>query len=191
MPARYEEFQAGEYYHVYHRGADRQKIFFETENYLFFLRRLNKYRSLFAMNVVAYCLMPNHFHFKLQPQKTSNLSDFMHRLQISYVQAINRRYKRAGPLFDERFQHKHVYSERYQILLCRYIHVNPLKDGLVKDLKAWAFSNYLEFIEARRGQIFVPGFRERFFPSPAAYEEFVAAYGTEEDKELEKWLGID
>jgi REP element-mobilizing transposase RayT len=191
MPARNEEFQAGEYYHVYHRGAERQKIFLEMENYLYFLRRLNRYRRHFAMNVVAYCLMPNHFHFMLQPQKTGNLSDFMRRLQTSYVQAINRRYKRRGALFHERFRHKHVYSERYQILLCRYIHVNPLKDGLVENLPDWAFSNYLEFIDERRGQIFVPGFRERFFPTPAAYAEFVAAYGTEEDKELEKWLNVD
>jgi REP element-mobilizing transposase RayT len=191
MPARNQEFQAGEYYHIYHRGADRQKIFFETENYFYFLRLLNKYRERLAMNVVAYCLLPNHFHFVLQPRKTDTLSDFMRRLQLSYVQAINKRYQRDGPLFHERFQHKHVYSERYQILLCRYIHVNPLKDDLVKRLEDWAFSNYPEFIEAREGQIFVPGFRERFFPTPAAYAEFVAAYGTDEDKDLEMWLGLN
>jgi REP element-mobilizing transposase RayT len=63
MPARNQEFQAGEYYHIYHRGANRQKIFFEVENYLYFLRLLNKYREHFAMNVIAYCLMSNHFHF--------------------------------------------------------------------------------------------------------------------------------
>jgi len=191
MPARNQEFQADEYYHIYHRGADRQKIFFEPENYLYFLRLLNKYRGIFTMNVVAYCLMPNHFHFMLQPNKTGTLSDFMRRLQTSYVQAINKRYKRTGQLFRERFQHKHVYSERYQILLCRYIHVNPLKDDLVKRLEDWAFSNYLEFIEARHGQIHVPGFRERFFPTPTAYAEFVTAYGTDEDKDLESWLRLD
>jgi len=107
------------------------------------------------------------------------------------VQAINKRYKRNGPLFHERFQHKHVYSERYQILLCRYIHVNPLKDGFVKRLEDWAFSNYLEFIAVREGKIYVPEFRERFFSTPAAYAEFAAAYGTDEDKELEKWLGLN
>jgi len=191
MPARNQEFQAGEYYHIFHRGANRQKIFFETENYLYFLRLLNKYRERFAVNIIAYCLMSNHFHFLLQPQKTGALSDFMRRLQLSYVQAINKRYKRDGPLFHERFQHQHVYSERYQILLCRYIHVNPRKDGFVKQLEDWAFSNYLEFIAAREGKIYVPGFRERFFPTPAAYAEFVAAYGTDEDKDLEKWLGLN
>jgi len=190
MPARNQEFQVGEYYHIYHRGANRQKIFFEMENYLYFLRLVNKYCRTFAMNVVVYCLMPNHFHFLLQPRETGNLSNFMHRLQLSYVQAINKRYKRTGPLFRERFQHKHVYSERYQILLCRYIHVNPLKDGLVERLEDWTFTNYLEFIEARWGKLFVPNFREKFFATPAAYAEFVSAYGTEEDKVLEGWLNL-
>ena len=188
MPYRYQEFQAGEYYHIYHRGGDRQKIFFENENYPYFFRLLKKYRDQFAMNVVAYCLMPNHFHFMLQPQRSDTLSQFMGKLQQSYVMAINKRYQRSGPLFQERFRHVHVYSERYQILLCRYIHVNPKKDGLVTDLRDWPYSDYLEFIEARRGDLFVPGYREKFFPTAKEYEDFVAKYGTDEDDELEKFL---
>jgi len=191
MPARHQEFQAGEYYHVYNRGINGQKIFLETENYLYFLKLLNKYRKLFMMNIIAYCLMPTHFHFMVQPTVANNLSDFMRRFLTSYVQAINKRLKRHGSLFPERFKHKHVYSERYQILLCRYIHVNPLKDGLVSRLEDWAFSNYHEFIEIRAGKIYVPDFRNRFFSTPAAYAEFVAAYGTDEDKDFENWLNID
>jgi hypothetical protein len=69
--------------------------------------------------------------------------------------------------------------------------LNPLKDGFVKQLEDWAFSSYLEFIAAREGKIYVPGFRERFFSTPAAYAEFVAAYGADEDKDLEKWLDLN
>lgn len=188
MPYRYQEFQANEYYHIYHRGRNRQKIFFEAENYVYFLRLLKKCCTKFTVRVIAYCLMPNHFHFMLQPQKHDNLSEFMRRLQQSYAQAINKRYQRSGALFHERFQHVHVYSERYQILLCRYIHVNPKKDGLVADLREWPFSNYLEFIEARKGDLLTPGYRERFFKTAKEYEEFVAGYGTEEDRDLERFL---
>ncbi len=188
MPYRYIEFQAGEYYHIYHRGWDRQKIFFETDNYLYFLRLLKKYCYKFAINIIAYCLMPNHFHFMLQPQKQHNLSVFMRKLQQSYVQAINKRYQRSGPLFYERFRHVHVHSDRYQILLCRYIHVNPKKDGIVIDLRDWPFSIYLEFIEVRRGELFVPGYREKFFKTATDYECFVARYGTDEDDDLERFL---
>lgn len=58
MSYRYQEFQAAEYYHIYHRGRNRQKIFFETRNYLYFLRLLKKCCTEFAVRVIAYCLMP-------------------------------------------------------------------------------------------------------------------------------------
>jgi len=188
MPARLQEFLAGEYYHIFHRGAGGQKIFFEADNFLYFRRLVIKYQAILTMNIIAYVLMPTHFHFMLQPGIHNNLSDFMRRLQTSYVQAINKRYKRKGPLFPERFKDKHVYNERYQILLCRYIHVNPLKDGPVNRLENWAFSNYHEFIEARHGKLYVADFRNRFFDTPAAYAEFVAAYGTDDDKDFQNWL---
>ena len=189
MPYRRIEFQAGEYYHIYHRGQDRQKIFFENENYLYFLKLLKKYLEKFEMNIIAYCLMPNHFHFLLQPRISNNLSRFVGLLEQSYAQAINKRYQRHGSLFhNERFRHSHVYSERYQILCCRYIHVNPQKDSLVTDLREWPFSNYLEFIEARKGELFVPDYREKFFKTAKEYEDFVAQYGTNEDDDLEKFL---
>jgi len=182
MPYRYQEFQTGEYYHLYHRGQDRQKIFFEHENYLYFIKLLKKYRRKFETKVAAYCLMPNHFHFMLQPQRHSNLSKFVGLLEQSYAQAIDLRYHRKGNLFhNERFQHSHVHSERYQILFCRYIHVNPLKDGLVENLSDWPFSNYLEFIEARKGELFAPEFREKFFKTAREYEEFVEQYGAFEE----------
>ena len=190
MPGRRQAFLGGQYYHIYHRGADRRRIFFEEDNYLYFLRLVAEYREFFEVGVVAYCLLPNHFHFMLQPARDDTISKFMHRLQVSYVQAINKRYRRRAPLFHERFQDKHVHDDRYQILLCRYIHRNPLKHGLVQSLEDWPFSNYLEFVAARPGKLLLPGFRERFFPSPAAYAAFVAAFGTKEDRELEEWLGL-
>ena len=188
MPARQQEFQAGEYYHIFHRGAGGQKIFFEAENYLYFLRLVLKYREKLSMNVVAYVLTPTHFHFMLQPCLSNNLSDFMRRLQTSYVQAINKRYHRTGALFGERFQHRHVYSERYQILLCRYIHINPIKDGLVSRIEDWSFSNYHEFIETRQGKLYHADFRNRFFDTAAGYKTFVAAFGTDDDSDFRSWL---
>lgn len=188
MPARQQEFLVGEYYHIFHRGAEGQKIFFETENFLYFLRLVSKYQAILSMKIIAYVLMPSHFHFMMQPGINNNLSDFMRRLQTSYVPAINKRYKRTGPLFYDRFKHKHVYNQRYQILLCRYIHVNPLKDGLVNRLENWAFSNYHEFIEDQPGNQYITDFRNRFFSTPAAYAEFVAAYGTDDDRDFQNWL---
>lgn len=188
MPVRLTEFFAGECYHIYHRGANGQRIFFDTENYYYFMRLIRKNAQRFQINVLAFCLLPNHFHFLLQPNLSGNLSTFMGRLQQSYVQAINKRYKRSGPLFYERFQDKHVPTERYEILVCRYIHSNPIKHRIVNDLNKWLYSNYFEFIGVRDREAHLLGYREKFFPNAHDYVNFVAAYGTQEDKELEQWL---
>ncbi len=188
MPARRQEFQAGEYYHIFHRGTGGQKIFFEMENYLYFLRHVRKYREILSMNIIAYMLMPTHFHFMLQPCIPNNLSDFMRRLQTSYVQAINKRYHRKGTLFGERFQNRHVHSDRYQILLCRYIHINPVKDGIVRRLEEWSFSNYHEFIETRQETLYHADFQNRFFDTAADYKAFVAAFGTDDERDFQNWL---
>ena len=110
MPARLQEFQAGELYHVYQGGGDRQRIFFETDNYVYFIRLVRKYAFIFKVKVIAYCLLPDHFHFFLQLQLSNNLSAFMRRLQQSYVQAINKRNHRRGPLFYRRFRTKNILS---------------------------------------------------------------------------------
>jgi putative transposase len=63
VPYRRDSLQAGQYYHLYGRGNNHQQIFFERENYLFFLRQLRKYLTPQVSHTIAYCLMPNHYHF--------------------------------------------------------------------------------------------------------------------------------
>ena len=72
MPQREVQLCSGEYYHLYNRGNNRERIFFERENYLFFLRRLRKY-VVSALDIVAYCLMPTHYHLLVRFSAT-NLS---------------------------------------------------------------------------------------------------------------------
>ena len=108
----------------------------------------------------------------------------MRRLQQSYVQAINKLNHRRGPLFYQRFSAKHLISPQAEILLCRYIHVNPLKHSLVRDLRSWPYSNNFEFIGTRNNGLYLPGYREKLFSNPLEYLKFVEAYGTEKDKEL-------
>ena len=81
----------------------------------------------------------------------------MRRLQQSYVQAINKRNHRRGPLFYQRYSAKHLISPQAEILLYRYIHVNPLNHSLVRDLKYWSYSNYFEFIGMRNNDLYFSG----------------------------------
>ena len=108
MPRRKITFQKGYNYHIYNRGVNKQKIFFDEENYLYFIRLLKKYTEEFDVSVLAYCLMPNHFHILVEIMGEKDLSICLSRLLNSYVKSINKRYNRVGPLFTDRFKAVHV-----------------------------------------------------------------------------------
>jgi len=173
MPGRYLKFVKGNFYHVYNRGANKQKIFFETDNYLYLLKLLNKNTTKYCLTVIAYCLMPNHYHLLLRVDGEKDLSRCISTTFNSYVQAINKRYDRASSLFLERFKAIHIDKEAYLLHLCRYIHLNPINAQLIANLEDWPFSNYLEFIGKRNGTFFERVFFQKHFGNCDAYYDFV------------------
>ncbi len=94
------------------------------------------------------------------------------KLSVSYTKAINKRFSRVGVLFQGPFQAK----PSHLLQLCRYIHANPVKDGLVTDPAKWPYSNYLEWIGERGGALVDPDFVHAQFPDPRGYEQFVLDY---------------
>ena len=124
MPRRHIKFREDEYYHLYNRGHNRERIFFERENYIFFLHRLRKY-LVPILDVVAYCLMPTHYHL-LVHAGVDDLSSIMQPFALSYTKAINKRLGRVGALFQGRFKAVRVDREAYVVHLSRYIHLNPV-----------------------------------------------------------------
>lgn len=192
MPPRKVILASGEYYHVFNRGVERRPIFFERENYAHFLRTARRY--LFAdsgdaqsepdatsvglsdnsrpVSIVAYCLMPNHFHF-LVYLRCDDFSDRMSSFQKSYTQAINRARERVGPLFQGRFRAEHVDREEYLTHLSRYIHLNPVAANLVTRPADWEFSSYREFAGLRDGSLPEPRAVLQVFESRDAYRSFV------------------
>ena len=174
MPQRNTELCAGEYYHLYNRGNNRERIFYERENYGFFLRRLRKH-LVPILDVVVYCLMPTHYHLLIL-LKEADLSHRMQLFSISYTKAMNKRYDRVGSLFQGAFQAKHVDGNNYLVHLSRYIHLNPVMAGLVERPEDWEFSSYREYIGLRDGTLPQPEIVLSQFPSREAYREFVEAY---------------
>ena len=199
MPRRDIRFYAGEYYHIYNRGTNRQNIFFERENYLFFLRRVRKYLLPHGIVIVAYCLMPTHYHLMvyvkqtsevLETSEVSEVSTKMMRLSVSHTKAINKRYQRIGALFQGPFKAVYVDRNEYLLHLSRYIHLNPVTAGLVERPEDWEFSSYHEYIGLRNGTLPEPEIVLSQFPTQNAYREFVASY-SEGDEELIARLLLD
>jgi putative transposase len=169
-------FVQGNYYHVYNRGANRQLIFRSDENYLFLLQRVKRYAADWQVAVIAYCLMPNHYHFVLRQDGEHPLSGFIQAVFNSYTKAFNKLCSRSGTLFEGPFRALHVAEDEYLLHLCRYVHRNPLEAGLVTSLDDWPYSNYPEWIGRRDGTLIERGFVRGYFASPEAYIRFVAEY---------------
>ncbi|MFZ2361329.1 MAG: transposase [Anaerolineae bacterium] len=176
MPQRQVKFAPGEYYHIYNRGSGRNPIFREQVNYQFLLLRLKKYSVELSVAVIAYCLMPNHYHFLLRQDGLDAAGLVAQRVFNSYVKMFNKRYNRTGTLFEGRFKAIHVDREGYLLHLCRYIHANPVKDGLVARLEDWPYSNYHEWVGARNGSLVDREFVTASFPQPGLYRQFVQDY---------------
>ena len=175
MPKR-PQYLPGEYYHIYNRGAHQVSIFREPENYLFVLRNMKQYAQEFDLTLIAYCLMPNHYHFLIRQNGEARAGLLPQRVFNSYTKAYNKRYEHSGTLFEDNYKVIHVQSEAHLLNLCGYIHSNPVKDGFVTQLEDWPYSNYLEWIGERNGTLVDRDFIAEHFGTPAAYRDHIAAY---------------
>jgi REP element-mobilizing transposase RayT len=179
MPYRKDIFAQGQYYHIYNRTIPGVPLFFNPGNYLYFLRLVQRSREPYGANVIAYCLMPNHYHFLLRQETDVPLSRFVAAVLNAYVQALNRQQGRRGPLFQGRFRHAWVDREEYITHLCRYIHLNPVQANLVAVPEAWQYSNYIDWIGLRTGTLKDEEFIHEHFQTPDEYRRFVEAYRSE------------
>lgn len=144
-----------EYYHIYNRSIAGNLLFRESRNYLFFLSKVEKY-ILPKADLIAYCLMPNHYHFILK-LTTDNISSAMQKLAISYAKSYNLVYGQSGHLFQGPYQRIHVQDLNYLLHLSRYIHLNPVKAQLVQNAAKWEYSSYQEYVGLRKSDYLNPG----------------------------------
>lgn len=159
-------FSEGELYHIYNRGNNRQKIFFNSENYIFFLRKV-RLQVLPFCDILAYCLMPTHFHFLIYSDKRTTstkfiagaeknvLSEGIKTLLSSYTQAINKQNQTTGSLFQQNTKAKSISkgSKLYDFICLHYIHQNPLKARLVKKIEDWTYSSFPDYCGLRNGTL--------------------------------------
>ncbi len=120
--------------HIMARGNDKREIFLDSKDYEEFLKRLGRGVSQIKTQCLAWALMPNHFHLLVR-SGPAGIAPLMRSLMTGYAMYFNRKYKRVGHLFQNRYKSIVCEEDPYFLQLVRYIHLNPLRAGLVSTLK--------------------------------------------------------
>lgn len=214
------EYAEGEYYHVYNRGVDKRKTFMDNEDHYRFLHDLyelndrnkapqfsrrnetvgseapNSKKRELLVEIICFCLMPNHFHLILKQLVENGISMFMHKMGTGYTNFFNKRYERSGALFQGPFKAVYVKTDEQMMQLCRYIHLNPAsifqpkwKEEGIKNLeetasflKKYKWSSYLDYVGIKNypsllNKEFI---MKSYFVGEQDYEKFVIS-GLNED----------
>jgi putative transposase len=153
MPARnsVKLYLEDAYYHIYNRGAGKSEIFLDDQDYKAFIHFLEKYlnpqseKSLAGkIKLLAYCLMPNHFHLFIHQKTRDGIIKFMRALSTSYSMYFNNRHETSGTLFQGVYRAVIIETEAYFLHLSRYIHLNPSE--LIKNWRKYPYSSYTAYL---------------------------------------------
>ncbi|MEK7559171.1 MAG: transposase [Patescibacteria group bacterium] len=228
MPSRnsIKLYVENSFYHIYNRGIDKKNIFIDEKDYAVFLGLLKRYlvpppkeeaveenkkNKVGPRNpryrtdlhekiqLVSYCLMPNHFHLMIKQATKEAITDIMRALSNSYVIYFNKKYKRTGPLFTGKYKAVLIEGESYLLHLTRYIHVNPLDLGYTRsDLVKYPYSSYSRYLGRKKVDWLFPEEILSFFKTAQkqnpkdllSYQSFVEDY-LENSEEVLRELTID
>jgi len=155
-------FVKGEIYHIYNRSFEQTILFPKADNYTFFLKKIKSLSKY--CHVLAYCLMPNHFHLLVFIDNSNavalnqygsiqiqTLSKKIGIILSSYTQAVNKQENRKGSLFQPKTKSKPIESQQHGFNSFHYIHQNPIKAGLAQSLEDWSFSSFNEYFKGQQG----------------------------------------
>ncbi len=152
MPRTGRASAGGVCYHVLNRGNGRQQVFFKDGDYAAFVQAMADACTHVPMRVLAYCLMPNHFHLVLWPTADGDLSTWMHWMSNAHVRRYRQHYKGSGHVWQGRFKAFPVQTGEYLLTLIRYVERNPLRAGLVLAAERWLWSS----VRSRLGLVLRP-----------------------------------
>ena len=146
---------------MFNRGNNKQPIFIRPENYPYFVKGIERYLTP-NCDLIAWCLMPNHFHFLIHANansisviedgsfKRQRFSQAIKQLLSSYTKAINKQEQRTGSLFQQKTKAICVTdNDQHDAIAFHYIHQNPMKAGLVKRMEDWEYSSFKEYLGLR------------------------------------------
>ena len=180
----YKLFRAGNCYHIYNRGDNKEEIFKEPQDYENFLKRLKLAAGIpiqttlrikpcpkDSFYILSYCLMPNHYHILVKQNSEVPIGDLINKVATSYVKYFNAKYRRVGNLFQDIFKAKHIDSDSYLTYVTAYIHNNPA------DPFRYTYSSLPDYLGLRAGTLCNTEFILNLFKKDrAAYKKFVECY---------------
>jgi len=149
MPRQKRQQSETGIYHVMIRGINQQVIFEDTEDNEKMIQTLSEVREVSKCKILAYCLMYNHYHIVLKVEEES-LEQIFKRLGSRYVYWYNIKYNRVGHLYQDRYKSEAIESDRNLLAVIRYVHQNPVKAGIVKEVSDYPWSSYTEYIGTPR-----------------------------------------
>jgi len=171
-----EDFTSGAIFHIYNHAIDDYQLCYDDRDYGFLINLIEDKIDKIPVSILAYCIMPDHYHFLIRQDSDIEVYKLFNYVFIRYALYYNKKYKRKGPIFRSPLQHKIVDNELYLIQLCKYIHMNPVRKGIVANPEQWAYSNYLECINERDGKLLAVDIHKKYFSSPERYARYVSSY---------------
>ena len=142
MHRRSRMYLPGFTYHIVQRGNNRQTCFFEDGNYLLYLQLMREVIPRYGADLHAYCLMTNHVHLLISPERDDSISNIMKVVCSRYAQYVNRKYSRTGSLWEGRHKASAVDTENYLLKCYRYIECNPVAARMVERPEEYLWSSY-------------------------------------------------
>jgi putative transposase len=137
-------------YHILNRGNGRQMVFHKERDYQVFVNLMRQGKKLHPLNILAYCLMPNHFHIVVKTIRAEELSRFMQWVMTSHVRRYHAHHKTSGHVWQGRFKSFAIQADEHLIMALRYVESNPIRAGLVKSAEGWGWSSHLERISRKK-----------------------------------------
>lgn len=206
MPARnvIKTYLPNSYYHCYNRGVEKRTIFMDDQDYRVFLSFLKSLlspipstshpttevtglhpvrpRPLISISekvqLVCYCLMPNHFHLLIWQPEPSGMKTLMQKLCTGYAMYFNKKYQRVGALFQGTYKATNIFEDNYLLHLSRYIHLNP--SGINQDPTLYPYSSLKYYLSGNPPEWLNPSHVLEYFDksqfSHYTYQQFVKEY---------------
>lgn len=209
------QFENDHIYHIFNRGVEKRDVFLNNKDYFRFIHDMfefndqspalnlgynllksdfNRPRKL-LVEILCFCLMPNHYHFMLRQKVDGGITEFMRKIGTGYTNYFNLKNKRVGVLFQGKFKAVHIEKEAHLLYLPHYIHLNPLDLAFPewREQKIKSVSKALQFLKTYQWSSYLDYINIKNFPSITQRDFLTAIYRSPTsimnyEKDIKEWL---